>query len=148
MPKIEVSTIVRKKDKQAVYDLLKEMQNFPIFMHGVKKLDIIEKKDNKMITSWKVEIDGASLLWKEEDTFNDKEKSLKFKMLEGDYDNYEGKWQLEELSGDTKIILSANFDWGVPAFEKLVGDVLRRKARNSLRSMLNAIKKLLEKKNG
>jgi len=148
VPKIEVSTIVRKKDKQAVYDLLKEMQNFPIFMHGVKKLDIIEKKDNKMITSWKVEIDGASLLWKEEDTFNDKEKSLKFKMLEGDYDNYEGKWQLEELSGDTKIILSANFDWGVPAFEKLVGDVLRRKARNSLRSMLNAIKKLLEKKNG
>jgi ribosome-associated toxin RatA of RatAB toxin-antitoxin module len=148
MPIIQLSTIIRNNKRQAVYNLLKDMQRFPIFMRDVKDIDIIEKKGNKLITFWRVSIDGADIFWKEEDIFNDKQMNLKFRMIEGDYSKYEGEWSLEDISEDTRIILYANFDWGVPAFEKLVGDILKKKARDALRSMLNAIKKELERDNG
>lgn len=146
MPKVEVSTIVRRKDKQAVYDLLKNMHEFPSFMRDVKNLKINEKEGNRFVSSWNAEIDGAAIYWKEEDLFNDKEMSLKFKMLEGDYTNYTGKWVLDETPHGTKITVSADFDWGIPAFEKFVGNILVRKARKSLKGMLNAIKHKLEGK--
>lgn len=146
MPKIEVSTIVRKKDKQAVYDLLKNMHEFPRFMRDVKKLSIIEKSDNRHVSSWNIEIDGANIFWKEENIFNDKEKKMKFKMIEGDYSNYTGEWVLNEAPSGTKITLNVNFDWGIPAFEKFVGNILQRKASKSLKGMLAAIKHKLEGK--
>lgn len=146
MPKIEVSTIVRKKNKQEVYDLLKNMHKFPCFMRYVKKLKIIEKTDNRFVSSWNIEIDGASIFWKEEDIFNDREMNLKFKMIEGDYSNYAGEWILDEMPFGTKITLSVSFDWGIPAFEMFVGNILQRKAAKSLKGMLTAIKQKLEGK--
>ncbi|MDD5653031.1 MAG: SRPBCC family protein [Candidatus Omnitrophica bacterium] len=146
MPKVEVSTIVRRKDRQSVYDLLKNMQEFPRFMRDVKSLKISEKQGNRFVSCWNAEVDGAAICWTEEDLFNDKDMSLKFKMLEGDYTNYAGEWVLHETPHGTKITINANFDWGIPAFEKFVGNILVRKARKSLKGMLNAIKNKLEGK--
>lgn len=144
MPTIKVSTII-KRNKQRVYNLLKDIHRFPTFMRNIKKLDIIERDKNKLISSWEVEIDGVNILWKEEDNFNDKEMSLKFKMIEGDYKSYKGEWQLEDMPKGTKVSILADFDWGMPVFEKLVGDILEKKARKALRGMLHAITKELEK---
>jgi ribosome-associated toxin RatA of RatAB toxin-antitoxin module len=146
MPKIKVSTIVRKQDKQTVYDLLKNIQEFPRFMRDLKSLKVMEKSDNRLVTSWNVVIDGASIVWKEEDIFNDQKRGLKFKMIEGDYSNYAGEWILDETPHGTKVTIVADFDWGLPVFEKFVGNILARKARKSLKSMLNAIKDKLEGK--
>jgi len=143
MPEIQVSTTI-KKDKTIVYNVLKEMGRFPDFMKGVKRLDVINKNKTTLITSWQVEIDGANIIWKEEDNFNDEDMSLRFKMIDGDYDKYEGIWRLEEVRGATRISINADFEWGVPVFEKLVGDVLEQKARKGLRTMLLAIKKYLK----
>lgn len=148
MPKLKVSAIIRKSNKQKVYNLLKKLDKFPTFMHNIKKLEIVNNSVNKSITSWEVVIDGARLLWKEEDIFNDKDLNIKFKMLEGDFNAYEGEWRLEDTLNGTKIEFSANFDWGVPALEKLVGNILKRKTRKALKSMLSAIKHKLEKDNG
>lgn len=145
MPVIKLSTKINR-NKPIVYNLLKNMHDFPTFMRDIKKLEIIKKDNNKLITSWEVEIDGANVIWKEEDSFNDKEMSLKFRMIEGDYKEYEGEWRLENTLSGSKINLTVYFDWGVPALEKLVGNILEKKARKALRSMLKAIKQNLEKK--
>lgn len=146
MPRIEVSTIV-KQSRDEVYKLIKKMEDFPSFMRGVKKLNVLERSADRLVTEWEIEIDGAVVTWKEEDIFNDSEKSLRFKMIEGDYSAYDGFWKIEDALGCTKISILAYFDWGMPVFEKLVGEVLFKKAHKSLRSMLNAIKKKLNEQN-
>jgi coenzyme Q-binding protein COQ10 len=140
---IEVSKLV-KQDKNKVYSILKNMEEFPQFMKGVKKLSIIERDDNRLVTHWEVEIDGAIVMWKEEDIFDDKETTINFKMIEGDYKSYGGNWRVEDAPKGAKITIIANFDWGMPVFEELVGNILCRKARKALRSMLNAIKNRLD----
>lgn len=142
MPKIEFLTVV-KADKKKVFETIKAMERFPEFMRDVKNVKIIEQKENRMITAWEADIEGVPVRWTEEDVFDDREMTCKFKTIGGDY-KYEGIWKLEgNKNGKTNVLISADFDWGIPKLEKFIGNILEKKARRSLRSMLNAIAKEL-----
>lgn len=131
-----------KENIVEVFNILKNFQDFPKFMRDVKNVKIIETKGKRIIIEWEIEIDGAPIYWKEEDEIDEEKKSIKFKMLEGDYGSYEGEWQLKKIDEQkTKLIFYAGIDWGIPTFEKFVGKTLEIKTRKSLRSMVNSIKK-------
>lgn len=143
MPKIE-SHIIIKKPREEVFKLLKDMEHFSEFMRDVKSLKILEQNENKLITQWQIEIEKTAINWKEEDIFDDKAYTLKFRMLEGDYEEYQGTWQLLPHFGATLLKISAVFDWGIPVLEMFVGDVLEKKAQLAFKGMLKSIKKRLE----
>lgn len=141
MPKINISTHIRKQ-LSVVYSILKNVERFPQFMRDVKEIKVIRKiSDKEIITKWKVDIDGTPVEWTEEDIFNDNERKLKFRMLEGDFDKYEGIWTLMPTTKGTRIILDTYLEWGVPNFEKYIGHVLEKKACKSIKSMLWLIRK-------
>lgn len=143
MPRIIVERIIPFK-KEKVYEILKKVEDFPTFMKSIRSLKVVDRSDNRLVTSWQVDIDGALIMWEEEDFFDDKNFSLRFNMLKGDYGSYSGEWKLEDSGANhTKINLTANFDWGVPVLEKFVGDVLEKKAKKYALSMLKALKNKL-----
>ena len=139
------SSIIVSQDPQTVYELIKQMGRFSEFMRDIKESKIIKTEENKMITEWDAELDGAPLHWTEEDIFDDEQKKINFKMLESDYDSCAGEWKIEQSPNGTKITLSADFDWGIPNLEKFVGPVLKRKAYKGLHGMLRCIKKELKR---
>jgi ribosome-associated toxin RatA of RatAB toxin-antitoxin module len=145
MPKIEVSVKIRgPRDK--VYKIIKDMENFPHFMREVKNLKIIKRMDNALVTAWEIEVDGAPVNWKEEDYFDDANYQVRFNMLEGNYEEYQGRWLLQDISRNhTRLTLEADFDWGIPILEKHVSKALEDKARRSLLGMIQAIKKKAER---
>lgn len=147
MPVIEVSTKI-KRPKIEVYKTIKNMESFPTFMRDIKNLNVIKRfSENRIVTSWETEIDGAPVSWKEEDIFDDKNCQVKFSMLEGYYKSYQGYWLLKNEANGTKLSLRVEFDWGIPILEKHVGMALENKARHSLLGMLQAIRKKLERNN-
>lgn len=137
-------TIKLNCNKQRAYEVLKNIADFPKFMRDVKKLEILEDAPNKLVTAWEVDVDGATVIWKEEDIYDDEALCMKFRMIEGDYQSYTGEWKIKDTSAGTELSLTADFDWGIPVFEKFVGHILKRKACKSLKGMLNAIKKRYE----
>jgi ribosome-associated toxin RatA of RatAB toxin-antitoxin module len=144
MPKVEVSVNI-KKPKEEVYKVIKDMESFPLFMRHVKNLKIIKRWNDGIITAWSIEIEGAPVNWREEDFFNDANYELKFNMIEGDYEEYEGRWLLQDYNNSTKLTLEANFDWGIPVLEMYVGKALEKKARRSLLGMVQAVKNKAER---
>lgn len=146
MPTIEVSIII-KRPQNEIYKVIKNMEDFPNFMRDIKNLKIIKRSDNKIITAWEAEIDGAPVNWKEEDYFDDVNHEVKFNMLEGNYKEYYGTWQIKSHHKYARLTLSANFDWGIPILEKYVGKALREKARHGLLGMIQAVKNKVEKTN-
>ena len=144
MPVIEVSKFI-KQDRRNIFELFKNMQEFPNFMREVKNIKVTKtKENNKLITEWNIEIDGAPMRWKEQDIFDDEQMTLKFISIKGDFKEYSGEWKLEQFSKGTLLKLLVKIDWGMPAFEKFVGPTLEKIARRLLKSMLNAIKKRME----
>ena len=140
MPRIIVERIIPFK-KEKVYEILKKVEDFPTFMKSIRSLKVVDRSDNRLVTSWQVDIDGALIIWEEEDIFDDNNFSLRFNMLKGDYGSYSGEWKLEDSGANrTKVKLIADFDWGLPAFEQLVGKILEKKAKSSLNGMLRALR--------
>lgn len=149
MPQVESSIIVKKISRDKCYDFVKNnVIRFPEFIADIKELRLIRKlPPDRIITDWTIDLGGAFVKWKEEDIYNDKDFSVSFCMLEGDFSKYEGKWQFEDIGDETKICISALFEWGIPNLGKYVGPVLEKKAKLSFKSMLLAIKKELKKEN-
>lgn len=145
MPKIIVSAII-ESDIKSVFNLIKDIERFPEFMRDVKSIRILENLPDRIISEWQTDIDGTPISWTEEDIFDETTLTWRFKAIKSDY-KYEGVWSLEEINENkTKVSVVADFDWEVPNFEKYFGKVYEKKAKNSLKSMLNALKKRL--KNG
>ncbi len=145
MPLIETSIIVRE-DRKKIYKLLKNIGKFPKFIKDIKDIRIIKREPHRAIVNWEVMIDQVLIMWKEEDLFDNVNYIVRFKMLEGDYNKYEGEWRLIRLLKATKIILSVNIDWGAPALVAFpeVKKILMKKTKKSLKLMLIAIKKKME----
>jgi len=144
MPRIRVRVKIKKKQDE-VYELLKKMEEFPGFMKNIKSLKIIKHlEENKIVTAWEAEIEGALLCWKEEDCFDDLIREIRFSMLEGNYKGYRGRWLVESAESGCRLTLEADFDWGIPMLEKYVGGALEEKARHGLLGMAQAVKSKIE----
>ena len=140
MPKINLSTMVQKP-LSLVYKILERVDNFHFFMRDVKGIKIIKRLENMIISEWKVDIDGTPVEWIQEDLYDKNKSQIEFRMLEGDFQEYQGRWIFEPRKDHTKIILEANLGWGVPNFEKYVGTFLEKKASESIRGMLWVIRR-------
>jgi coenzyme Q-binding protein COQ10 len=142
---VSVSTPIRGT-KESIYSLLKNMEQFPQFIHDIKSIKVTKKMDNTFITEWNITIEGANIVWLERDTFNNKEMHVKFKMLHGDFNAYEGEWLLKDERHKIVLCLSAHIDWGAPAFLKFIKPVIEKKAKKAFKTFLLAIKKEVERK--
>jgi len=140
-------SVVIKEKRRKIYDLVKHMEDFPQFMSYVKKLKIVERKKDKFVSNWQITVDGISVRWQEEDLFDKQARTVRFRMLNGDFGGYQGEWILSDADGGTILSFSCIFNWGIAIAEKHVKAVLERKARRYIRGMLLAIKKRAEGKN-
>ncbi len=147
MHSVELKVKVRSlKDK--IFDIIKDIERYPDYMRFVKDVKIISSQENKITSLWSLEIDGAPISWRQEDFIDNDNFEVKFKMLEGDYQHYEGKIFIKSFDEHHCVVnIIANFDWGIPVLEEYVKKVLERKARLALGGMLKALKRKLETEN-
>ena len=139
MPFVE-SEILINSDPKKVYDLAKNMEDFPNYMRDVEEVNVLERRDNGTITEWVTNIDGTPIIWTEEDVFDDNDFLINFKMIEGDLDVFEGTWKFVKENGSCKVVLGVDFDFGMPSLTDLIGPTLETKLRENSEMMLSGLK--------
>ncbi|MFH0925493.1 MAG: SRPBCC family protein [bacterium] len=137
------STIIVKKKKADVYNFLKDIANFPNFINTIKDIQILKQGKNRLISAWKLDFEGTIIEWTQKAIFDDKNKTIRFKLLEGDFTRYEGRWALFELLAGTEISLSVIVDWGVHSLNKFFYAELQKKTQEIIQGILDSIKKKL-----
>ena len=138
------SSVTVKQGVRRVYDLLKEMEQFPWFIAGVESVRVTELSENKKISEWKIDIMGTPMSWQEEDTFDNQDMTLRFRMLKGRFADYYGEWKVSKSRRGTIISFSVNIDWSVADLKGPLGPILDRKARLAIKWMLREIKEKTE----
>jgi ribosome-associated toxin RatA of RatAB toxin-antitoxin module len=144
MPYVETSIEIAAPARK-VYELAKEQERFPEFMPDVESVTVLERHPDHILTKWKTLVEEAPIEWVEEDRFNDADERIDYKLLEGDLDKFEGAWTFEETAGVTKVVLSVDYDFGVPVLAELIGPTLQRKVQENSEMMLAALKREAEK---
>jgi ribosome-associated toxin RatA of RatAB toxin-antitoxin module len=143
MPYVETSIAIAAPPR-AVYELAKQQDRFPEFMPDVESVTVLERQPDHMLTRWKTLVEEAPIEWTEEDRFDDDNLRIDYKLLEGDLDKFEGSWTFAEQDGKTHVVLSVDYDFGVPTLAELIGPTLERKVRENSEMMLAALKREAE----
>ena len=143
MPLVEARIIINGVPKD-VYNVAKEQERFPDFMADVEEIKMLESSANRMISEWTTNVEGIPICWKEEDIFDDGANSITYRLLEGDLEKFEGAWTFEPKDGGTEVVLTVDFDFGMPTLADLLGPILKVKVRENAEMMLNGIKDEVE----
>ena len=139
MPYVE-SRIAVAAPARAVYELAKDQERFPEFMPDVETVRVLERHPDRVISRWKTLVEEAPIEWTEEDRFDDGALRIDYALLEGDLDTFEGAWTFEERDGLTHVLLTVEYDFGVPTLAELIGPTLQKKVVENSEMMLRALK--------
>lgn len=145
MPYIETSILIRG-DIDKIFNLAKNMEEYPKFMRDVETVKVLERNANKTITEWITNIEGTPITWKEEDTFDDNNRVISYKLIEGDLDKFEGEWKFKKTDEGILVSLSVDYDFGIPSLTELIGPTLEIKVKENSQMMLNGLKNMAENK--
>jgi coenzyme Q-binding protein COQ10 len=143
MPYVE-SRIAVAAPARAVYELAKDQERFPEFMPDVETVRVLERHSDRVISRWKTLVEEAPIEWTEEDRFDDDGLRIDYALLEGDLDTFQGSWTFEERDGLTHVLLTVEYDFGVPTLAELIGPTLQRKVLENSEMMLKALKQQAE----
>jgi ribosome-associated toxin RatA of RatAB toxin-antitoxin module len=129
-----------------VYALAKEQERFPEFMPDVESIIVLERHPEYVVTRWKTLVEDAPIEWTEEDRFDDDALRIDYALTEGDLDRFEGSWTFVAGGGVTRVVLTVDYDFGVPTLAELIGPTLQKKVRENSEMMLAALKREAEAK--
>ena len=144
MPYVETKTLI-KGQIDDIYNIVKNMEAYPGFMHDLESVEIIERGNDYTISHWVSNVDGRRIVWTERDTFFDDENRIVYKQTEGDLKKMEGEWRLKNSDDGVEVVLAVDFEFGIPMIAGLLNPILKKKVRDNSENMLAAVKAQIEK---
>ena len=137
-------TILIEGPIEQVYELAKDMEAYPDFMPDVESVKVIEREARRTVTEWETSVDGTPILWTEEDLFDDENFVIDYRLIEGDLDKFEGQWRFSRQGSATRVILTVDYDFGIPELTNLIGPTLEQKVGENSEMMLQGMKRRIE----
>lgn len=148
MSRVE-SSIIINADVDKVYNLAKDIEQFPEFMEDVKSVTILEQSaDGCHVVSEFVGIVKefkTTMKWVEDDKWDPQAKTCKFDLVRGDFKTYAGLWTFEPVDGGTKYTSVIEFEYDIPMIGPLIKNLIAKKMKQNVDNMLLAIKEKAEK---
>ncbi len=144
MPRVETKIII-KGASQSIFDIIKNMEAYPSFMHDLVSVEILERGTNTTLSHWISNVDGRNIVWTERDTFYPEDLRITYCQTEGDLKRMEGEWKLLPVADGTEVSLLVDFEFGIPMIAGLLNPILKKKVRENSENMLTAIKAKIEK---
>jgi ribosome-associated toxin RatA of RatAB toxin-antitoxin module len=118
-------------------------------MDHVRAVEVQERGANYRLTAWELDCEGFIMRWIEREEIDHQRYRIDYRQLRGDLAEWQGYWQLEPLTGETcRVILSVQFDIGIPMLSDMLDPVAERAIRDSSRKMLISLASVaVEKQN-
>lgn len=145
MPFVEVSEKFNDVCGAEVYQVIKDMERYPLFMPDLISVEILSREENSTITAWKSKVNGMEFSWVEKDYFDDANRCIDYEQIEGDLKKFSGRWTVVEKSHEIFVTLRVEFDLGVPMLAEMINPLLKKTICDNCDKMMIGIKKELGK---
>jgi ribosome-associated toxin RatA of RatAB toxin-antitoxin module len=147
--RVEVSKVLKHKDIHFIFNFILNVENYSQIMPNVHKIEILQQQDaEKRITKWDTDIDGAPLVWIENEIIDRKNLKMHFDSIDGDFEIFRGYWAVEQEGQDIKVTCHIEYEIGIPIIEEIVGGVVKERMEANLEIMLTAIQNTFTPKRG
>ena len=136
MPCVETKIVING-DSKPIFEIIKNMEAYPSFMHDLVSVEILERGENTTVSHWVSNVDGRKIVWTE--------MRITYCQNDGDLKKMEGEWRLVPVSEGTEVSLLVDFEFGIPMIAGLLNPILKKKVRENSENMLTAVKAQIEK---
>lgn len=144
MPTVEEAIEIQRSAAD-IFPIVENVEGFPDFMEGVKKVTFLERGDDWTISEWITEAAGRNIKWIEKDYPKPEENRIDFELVKGDLKSFSGFWQLEANGEATRVVFNISFEFGIPMLAPLLHPVLAKILRENMKQMLESLKNNMEK---
>jgi ribosome-associated toxin RatA of RatAB toxin-antitoxin module len=142
MPKIETEILI-PAPLETVYAVSKDIERFPEFFSDVESVKIIERTGSTYTSDWVgvVEKLNRKVKWRELDEWDDATHTCNFRVLEGDWEKYDGHWTFTEEDGGTRMHMQLECDINVPMIGAIIKGLIAKLAKANVDHMFDGIRR-------
>ncbi|MFC1658744.1 SRPBCC family protein [Candidatus Omnitrophota bacterium] len=139
---IEISRLIPAQ-KWRVIRLITKVADFPKYISCVKEASVIQKSRHSMKTKWRVEIENIPISWTEEDTLEFDRDTIHFKSVEGDLQEFSGKWKFQTVKQGTRVTVNAYLKVGIPIIKDFADVYMKKLLTRNFTAILDAVERRL-----
>ncbi|WMX44202.1 type II toxin-antitoxin system RatA family toxin [Streptomyces roseicoloratus] len=122
------------------YARIGDFARYPELVDTVRRVSVRPDTGDGVIGSdWEVDFRNGVLAWEEEDVFDDSALTISFRQTRGDFDTFDGHWQVTPQGTGCRVEFSAAFDFGLPTLANIVDPVAERVLKQTIGHVLHAL---------
>jgi ribosome-associated toxin RatA of RatAB toxin-antitoxin module len=151
MPRVE-SALSIYAPLAAVWPLAQDVEKFPAIMPDLVSVKVLEREQTtpltmRVVSEWKGHIKqfNRTMLWVEEDIWNDEEHTCHFWQVRGDFTEYRGVWRFVDAGDRTEVYLTVDYVFDIPLLGALMKKVLQKLMQTNADGMLQSLKQEAER---
>ncbi|TWP50896.1 cyclase [Lentzea tibetensis] len=123
----EFSAIVTGRSTDEVFDTVADFARYPDLVDAVVSVEVLPPQEDGAIPShWEVLFRKGVLRWSEEDLLDRENGVITFTQTDGDFDVFEGGWEITAAPEGVALTFRAKFDFGVPSMASIIDPVAGR----------------------
>ena len=130
--------------KGVIFEKVRQLESYPKFMPDVKRVRVLETSPSEGASEWDVDIEGCPLHWLERDRFDHEGHVFEFRSVEGDFEEFSGRWEVLDGVAGPRVEFSVEYQVGIPVIEDIIGPVLKVKMERNTMKMLEHLKQEVE----
>ncbi|MBQ1249769.1 MAG: SRPBCC family protein [Selenomonadales bacterium] len=130
----------------AVFEELCHMERYVESMKNIERLMVLSRAEHMAQTRWDATLDGRKLTWTEEDAYDQEARRIEYRLIEGDFSEMTGNWQVEDTADGCTVTLNVSFAFGIPMLAMFVEPILKRKLEENSHMLLDGIETYLNTK--
>jgi ribosome-associated toxin RatA of RatAB toxin-antitoxin module len=133
-------TIIKQLPFSATYtyDRLSDFTLFEETCSAVISVEVNSVSDEETLSNWTVHFHDGEMQWQERDRFNKDKLRIEFEQTEGDAEEFNGSWQVNERGSDCcEIIFSAEFCMGIPSLADILEPIAEQAISQNINQMLD-----------
>jgi ribosome-associated toxin RatA of RatAB toxin-antitoxin module len=143
MRNVVIETVVPaahgEADADEVFAKIKDFGQYPKYTDAVREVVITTRADGAVDSQWSVNFRNGVLCWSERDWIDDATRGIKFTQLEGDFERFEGTWQVDAEAADVTVRFTADFDLGMPSLAAIIDPIAERALRDNMQAILRGL---------
>ena len=130
-----------------VFAIAQDVSRFPEVMPNLDAVQVLEDDgDGQTVTRWEASFTvgpmSKRVIWTERDHWNEDDLSCTFELVEGDMQQYNGKWTFTANGDGCLAELQVCFELGIPMLGPLITKIVNQLMQQNCDSLLEALEEL------
>jgi ribosome-associated toxin RatA of RatAB toxin-antitoxin module len=126
-------------DPRAAFARIAAFETYPAHSDAVRAVEILERTDESVVSSWEVNFRRGILCWTERATLHPDDGKIIFEEVDGDVDEFSGYWEIVDGSPGSHVCFFVSFDVGIPTLEQILDPIAEDALHANIASIVRGL---------